>query len=130
MRFLCYYDYGKALTPVALAMRFLCYYYHGKALTPCGLGDALEIGFLAAPHGHGALLHEVLQTQIVDPARSENHIGARRQDLLYALLGDVRFSTKTNICIQLTPSNTNNHDLKCSCSTETRSLTVKSCRSA
>ena len=68
--------------------------YPCNALTSCGLSDPFEVLFLAAPDSHGSSLDEVLETQVVDTARCQDYVRPGGQDLLDALLGDIRFPSR------------------------------------
>ena len=53
-------------------------------------------GFL--PDGHGAGLDEILEAEIVNAAGGEDNVGARGQDLVDTLLGDIGLTVpKRNI---------------------------------
>lgn len=54
-----------------------------------GLGNVSQILFLDATHTHCLGIHKVLDCSVVDALRSQNHIRARLQDKLNALLHDV-----------------------------------------
>lgn len=67
--------------------------------TSCCLGNAFEVPLEHPSHCHSSYIHKVLETHVIDATGGEDNVGARCQNLLNPLLGDVRFSgaTKSNI---------------------------------
>lgn len=59
------------------------------------LGDAFEVPLQNPSHCHCPDVHKVLEAHVVDAAGGQDHVGARRQDLLDSLLCDVRFPADT-----------------------------------
>ena len=54
------------------------------------LGDAAEVLLLDAADGDRPRLYEVFEGHVVDPLGGEDDVGARREDLLDALLREGR----------------------------------------
>lgn len=62
---------------------------HCRPTSGC-FGDAFEVPLEHSADGHGSGVLKVLEAHVVDAARGEQNGGPSRQDLLDALLGDVR----------------------------------------
>merc|ERR1712179_629796 len=60
--------------------------YKGGA---CGLGNSLEILLLAPPDSHGACLNKVLQAEVIDTSRGQDHICSCCKNLVDSLFGNV-----------------------------------------
>jgi len=53
-----------------------------------------KVLFLAATHGHRTCINKVFEAEVINALGREDNVGARSQDLLNLLLGNVEFTKR------------------------------------